>query len=87
MKTKILWFVIGFVSCSLLSVNLLGQNKGYEEHQKILESVVCQIPQEQLQSILRNVELPSDVKSILGDNVENANQEYRDSIYNVCYPV
>ena len=36
MKTKILWFVIGFITCLLLTVKLIGQNKGYEEHQKIV---------------------------------------------------
>jgi len=87
MKGKILWFVIGVITTSLFTVKLLGQVKGYEEHQKVLESLVCQIPKEQLQTMLSNVELPSDVKYILGDNANKAHQEYRDNIYNECYAI
>mmetsp|Transcript_3064 Transcript_3064/g.4491 ORF Transcript_3064/g.4491 Transcript_3064/m.4491 type:complete len:88 (-) Transcript_3064:212-475(-) len=87
MKNKVIWFVIGFITASLLTMKLLGQVKGYEEHQKVLESLVCQIPKEQLQTILSNVELPSDVKYILGNNANKAQQEYRDNIYNECYAI
>lgn len=87
MKNNIKWFVIGFITCSLLTIKLLGQVKGYEEHQKVLVTLVCQIPQEQLQTILSDVELPNDVKSILGENSSKAEQEYRDSIYNECYSI
>lgn len=85
MKTKITWFLIGFVTCSFLWVNALGKNKGYEDQQKILKGLVCQMPKEQLKALIVNVELPSDVK--LGDNAIKVKQAYRNNIYNECYGV
>ena len=83
-KTKALWFIIGLIVAQLPYVGLLGKQKGLEDMNVMLTSVICTLPKEELRQKVNQMEIPTELIEMFGDNSEQAVQEIRSNLIKRC---
>lgn len=83
-KLKAPWFLLGFVIIFFPYANVLGENKGFQEKNKMLMGILCSMPKKELTEKVNELELPSDIQESLGDKVAEATQNFRENLLKEC---